>query len=120
MPFSSYARNRWLSTWRNTSGSITTTYGSLHTADPGDTGASEVTGGSPAYARKAITWNAPASGAMDGDAVTFDLPATTITHAGLWDASTAGNFLGSKQLTSPETFASQGTYQLTDIDATLT
>lgn len=121
MGLSTFARNRFLSTWRNTSGAIATTYASLHTADPGDTGTSEVSGGSPAYARKAITWNAPASGAMDGDAVTFDVPgSTTITYAGLWDASTAGNFLASKILGAPETFAVQGTYQVTDIDAVLT
>lgn len=32
-------------------------HASLHTADPGATGASEVSGGVPAYARKPITWN---------------------------------------------------------------
>lgn len=119
MPYSTYAKNRWLSTWRNTSGAITTTYASVHTANPGDTGAAEVAGGSPAYARKAITWGAPAAGSMDGDAVTFDIPASTeISYVGLWDASSAGNFLGSRQIPT-ETFAAQGTYQVTDIDADL-
>lgn len=117
MGYSTFAKNRWLSTWRNTSGAITTIYGSMHTADPGDTGASEVSGGSPAYARKAITLNAPAAGTMDGDAITFDIPgSTTVTYGGLWDAVTAGNYLGSKQLTAPETFAVQGTFQWTDVD----
>lgn len=52
----------------------------------------EVTGGSPAYARKAITWNAAASGAKSiTAAVTFDVPAaTTVRNIGLWSASTAG------------------------------
>lgn len=52
----------------------------------------EVTGGSPAYARKAITWNAGASRAKDiVAAVTFDIPAgTTVRNIGLWSASTAG------------------------------
>lgn len=31
-------------------------FASLHTADPGTSGTSEVAGGAPAYARKAITW----------------------------------------------------------------
>jgi hypothetical protein len=51
----------------------------------------EVTGGSPAYARKAITWNAAASGSKDiAAAVTFDVPATTVRAVQLWSLSTAG------------------------------
>jgi hypothetical protein len=116
--YSTYAKNRMLNTWRNVSGTITTTYASLHTGDPGDTGASEVTGGSPAYGRKAITWNAAASGSMDGDAVTFDVPAGTITHVGYWDASTSGNYLGSSPIATV-VFAGQDTYRLDDLDADL-
>ncbi len=118
MPYSTYAKNRFLSTWRNTSGAITTTYASLHTASPGDTGTSEVTGGSPAYVRKAMTWNAPVAGAMDGDQVVFDVPASTVTHVGFWDALTAGNFLGYATVIA-EVYAAQGTYTLTDSDVTL-
>lgn len=109
----------------NTTGeknSLATKYGqdapymSLHTADPGSTGASEVTGGSPAYARKAITWGAAANGAISGS-VTFDVPAsTTVTYAGLWSAATAGTFVDKVALTS-QTFATQG--QLT-VNATFT
>ena len=40
------------------------THFSLHTADPGATGASEVTGGSPAYARKAAVWAAAATSVL--------------------------------------------------------
>jgi hypothetical protein len=52
----------------------------------------EVTGGSPAYARKAITWNAAATGTKTiVAAVTFDVPAsTTVRAVQLWSASTAG------------------------------
>jgi hypothetical protein len=65
----------------------------LHTA-PGQAGA-EVAGGSPAYARKAITWQAAGAvtqGAKDiTAAVTFDVPAgTTVRGVGLWSATTAG------------------------------
>ena len=78
-----------------------------------------MSGGSPAYARKALTWNAAGSGTMDGDAVTFDVPAsTTVSWVGFWDAATAGNFLGAANVTD-EVFASQGTYELTDVDADL-
>jgi len=51
----------------------------------------ELTGGSPAYARKAITWQAAAAGAKDlTAAVTFDVPVVTVRMVGLWSASTAG------------------------------
>lgn len=96
------------------------THASLHTADPSTTGASEVTGGSPAYARKAITW-AAASGASKtlSAAVTFDVPGgTTVTHCGAWSASTAGTFRGGGTTTN-ETFGAQGTYTL-QLVATLT
>lgn len=69
---------------------------SAHTAWPGTSGTAELTGGSPAYARKAATWNAAASGSKAlNAAVTIDVPAlTTVKFTGLWDALTAGNFLG--------------------------
>lgn len=70
-------------------------YGSLHTAYSA-TGANELTGGSPAYARKAATWAAAASGSKATSAgMVFDVPASsTVRWVGFWDAPTAGNFLG--------------------------
>lgn len=70
----------------------TFTDASLHTAFPGTTGASEVTGGAPAYARKAITINAASGGqrALNA-AVTFDVPACTVKWLGLWNS---GVFVG--------------------------
>jgi hypothetical protein len=60
---------------------------SLHTAFPGTTGASEVTGGSPAYARKTITINSAVGGSRSlNAAVTFDVPATTVRWIGYWNA----------------------------------
>lgn len=88
------------------------THASLHTASPGDTGANEVAGGAPAYARKAITFGAAAAGAKAATTQpTFDVPAgTTITHVGFWDAL-AGSFLGYAAVTN-EAFAAQGQYTL--------
>jgi len=91
-------------------------YASLHTADPGTTGTSEVTGGTPAYARKAITWGSPASSsvAMAATLPTFNVPAaTTISYLGYWSALTSGTFYGSRALSSPETYGGQGTYAVT-------
>ena len=57
---------------------------SLHTGDPGITGAAEVVGGS--YARQTPTFGAPANAAATTTApVAFaGMPACTVTHAGVW------------------------------------
>lgn len=87
-------------------------YASLHTANPGTTGASEVTGGAPAYARKAVTWGAASNGVITGQ-VTFDVPTgITVAYAGLWSALTAGTFQDGGAVTS-QAFSTQGQYTLT-------
>ena len=84
-------------------------YISLHTADPGTTGTSEATGGSPAYARKLTTWTGGASdGSVPGSQVTFDAPAGAYTHIGIWSASTGGTFVGGLALSSSVTLGAQG------------
>ena len=57
---------------------------SLHSADPGTTGANEVTGGS--YARKQVAYGSASAGQIKNIATaTFtNLTAGTITHAGFW------------------------------------
>jgi hypothetical protein len=87
----------------NTSFAVAQVYVSLHTGDPGLTGANEVIGGS--YAREAVSFGAASGGAMENDAlVRFDsVPAGTITHLGLWDAASAGNFLWGGALTASKT-----------------
>lgn len=60
------------------------------------TGTNEISGGSPAYARKAVTFGA-ASGEQRtiSAAATFDIPVgATVRFIGEWDAITGGNFLG--------------------------
>ena len=89
MPHSTTARNNML-------GAIGVTHASVHSGFPGATGLNEISGGSPAYARKAVSFAAAAaaSRAQSGTAV-FDIPAgTTVRYFGFWDALTAGNFLG--------------------------
>jgi hypothetical protein len=73
---------------------------SLHTGDPSTTGANEATGGSPAYARKAVTWAAPGSGqaATGTSAVTFDVPAGTYLWVGGFTLVTAGVWEGAAPL----------------------
>ncbi|MEO7397062.1 MAG: hypothetical protein ABIW84_00705 [Ilumatobacteraceae bacterium] len=89
-------------------------FASLHTGAPGTGGANEATGGSPAYARKAITWSAAAaSSKAASNSPVFDVAAgTTVAYVGLWSASTAGTFYGYFDVTD-EVYAGQGTYTLT-------
>lgn len=87
-------------------------YGALYTTAPGGSAGTEVTGGSPAYARKALSWGAAASSVVTVTA-TFDVPAsTTVVGAGVHTALTAGTYLDGASVTS-QAFASQGTYALT-------
>ena len=89
----------------------TTAYVSLHTADPSDAGSSEVSGGS--YARQgpvtfASSGNNPTV-ASNSAIVTFPTASAawgTLTHFGIWDAASAGNFRGSGALTTSKTVAS--------------
>lgn len=87
----------------------TATFASLHTAAAGTTGANEATGGTPTYARKAITWTDGASdGSTTGSQVTFDVPAGTYIEIGFWTAVTGGTFVFSLALASNAVLGSQG------------
>lgn len=95
-------------------------FASLHDGDPSTNGANEISGGSPAYARKAITWNTAATHNLDNNAnPAFDVPASkTVKYVGFWSADTGGTFYGYIDVTD-EAFAGQGTYTLTDADIAL-
>jgi len=69
-------------------------YLSIHTADPGDTGASEYT--TYTGTRPAISFGAAASGAATStnEQDFAAMGATTITYVGLWSATTGGAFQG--------------------------
>lgn len=95
---SNYLENALINaTLRNTSySSPATVYVGLHTADPTDAGTgTEVSGGS--YARTAVTFGAPSNGVSTNSAdVEFPQASGTwgtITHIGIWDASSTGNLL---------------------------
>lgn len=94
-------------------------FASLHVSDPGDSGTGEVTGGSPAYARKAVTWGTAGTPTAGEVAATnqpiFDVPSgVTITYVGVWSASSGGTFYGGGEVPA-EAFGSQGTYTLTTL-----
>jgi hypothetical protein len=93
---------------------------SLHTDAVGGGDSAEVTGGAPAYIRKAITWTGAAAGNLDSsNTPAFDVPATTIQRVGFYSAESAGTYYGDADITN-ETYGGQGTYTLTDADISLT
>lgn len=95
------------------------THMSLHT-DTG--GATEVTGGTPAYARKALSWASASAGskALQATFPVFDVPAsTTVQSVGFYTAVTVGTQHAYVAVTA-ETFSSQGTYTITSGSVSLT
>lgn len=92
----------------------TTAYVSLHTADPGNTGTSEVSGG--AYVRQGpITFaSAGNNPTVASNSAILTFPAATASWGaigwfGIWTAATAGTFQGSSVLTTPKTVNSGDT-----------
>lgn len=105
---SNYLENALINaTLRNTSyTSPATVYVGLFTSDPTDAGSgTEVSGGS--YARKAATFGSPSNGASSiSSAIEFDQATGswgTVTHFGIYDASTSGNLLYHGALTVSKT-----------------
>jgi hypothetical protein len=91
----------------------TTTYLALFTSDPTDAGTgTEVSGGS--YARQSISWNTPASGATTNSAdVTFPQATGnygTVTHIGIYDASSSGNLLYHGALSASKSVETNDTF----------
>ena len=88
--------------------SLTVDACSLHSADPGATGANEISGGS--YTRQAPTFNAASTGARALNAdLTFSVPAgSTVSFVGYWSGTT---FIGSDQVAS-ESFSADGQYKV--------
>lgn len=81
----------------------------------------EISGGSPAYARKAIAYSAPVDGSMDDstNGAVFDVPAGAVVgYVSYHSAATAGTLQAIDKVTA-ETFGGQGTYTLTDSDLDL-
>lgn len=120
MTISDYLEEAWLKTIRGgAAGSNFTApaavYAKLHVSDPGEAGTSGAAGETT---RQAITFAAPANpgGTMASSAdVTWTNVSTaeTVSFISLWDASTAGNCLGSGALTASKTVAIGDTLVLT-------
>ena len=90
-----YWRDAVLNLLRGTNVTGFSAYVSLHTGDPGNTGASEVTGGT--YARQLAGFDAPVDDSgvraiTNASDIDFTgMPAATVTHFAIWTAVTSGN-----------------------------
>jgi hypothetical protein len=104
---------------------VATAWVSLHDgAGPGETGANEVTGGG--YARQSGAFGAAAAGAVSNTAIIdfTNMPAATVTFAGIWSSSTAtasANFIWGGALTTGKVVGAGDTFRFAvgNLDVTL-
>ena len=122
---SNYLENALINaTLRNTSyTSPSTVYVALFTSDPTDAGSgTECTGG--AYVRQSATFGAPSDGASSISADVEFPQATgswgTLTHFGIFDASSSGNLLYHGALTASKTIATGDVIKITSSNLTVT
>lgn len=103
--------------------SPTTVYLGLHTADPTDAGTgTEVSGGS--YARQSFASTVSGNAASNTSAIEFPTATGswgTVTHVGVWDASSSGNLLFHGALTNSKSISSGDVLRIPagDLDITL-
>lgn len=100
-----------------------TVYLALYTSNPTDAGTgTEVSGGG--YARQTITFSAPTNGVSASSAdVLFPIATAgwgTVTHIGVFDASTSGNLLYHGQLTNSKTIATDDQLKIATGDISVT
>jgi len=102
-----------------------TLYLSLHTANPDEDGSgTEVSTSGTAYARATITFTTSGNTASNSAAVEFSTATAnfgTVTHVGVYDASTGGNLLCYAALTSSKTIETGDVFRVPsgDLDITL-
>jgi hypothetical protein len=88
-------------------------YGALTSTAPGSSSGTELSGGSPAYARKALSWGSASAGAISASAATFDVASgSSVAGFQVHSAVTAGTYYDGVTLTT-QAFASQGQYSVT-------
>jgi hypothetical protein len=113
---SNYAENKVLDHVLGTTAyTAPTVYLALFTSDPTDASTgTEVSGG--AYARQTIAFNASVNGASANTSDVLFPTATaswgTITHIGLYDASTAGNMLWHGALSASKAIGTDDQFKL--------
>ena len=94
----------------------TAIYVSLHSSDPGATGAGEITAGVNTYARQTATaaFKTANAKAVDStaDLTWTNMPSVTVSHVGIWTAETAGTFLGGGALSASKAVSAGDTFKI--------
>lgn len=115
------AANAMLNGFRGVNFSVAGTWVKLFTGDPGGSGAANAAAGSTT--RSQVTFGAASGGAISltGTQPTWTNGGTseTVTHIGVFDASTGGNMLWSAQLSTPKSWAAGDTLTLTSCGVSL-
>lgn len=105
--------------------SPTAVYVSLHTANPNeDASGAEVSTSGTAYARQAGTFSVTGNTATTTAAIEYATATAsygTVTHVGIWDASSAGNMLAYAALTASKAISTGDVFRIPagDLDITL-
>ena len=125
MSFSNTFENRVL-TWVFTTGSATrptSWHVALFTSNPAEDGSgTEVSGGG--YARQSATFTVTGNAATNSAALEYPVataPYGTVTHVGVYDASTGGNLIAYAALTSSKSIDTDDVLRIPagDLDITL-
>lgn len=125
MSFSNYLETEVLEWAFTTSGGTRPTawYLALFTAAPSDTGGgTEVSGGG--YARQSVTFTVSGNTASNNAAIEYPTATAnygTVTHIGVFDASSAGNLLAHAALTTSKTIETGDVFRVPsgDLDISL-
>jgi len=102
-----------------------TLYLALFTSDPAEDGSgTEVTTSGTAYARQSVAFTVSGNTASNTSAIEYPTATASygsVTHVGIYDASTAGNLMAYAALTSSKTIASGDVFRVPagDLDITL-
>ena len=102
-----------------------TLYLALHTANPDEDGSgTEVSTSGTAYARQSASFTVSGNTATTSAAIEYSTATAnfgTVSHVGIWDASTGGNLIAYAALTSSKTIETGDVFRVPagDLDITL-
>ena len=126
---SDYVEDRTLDFWLKANSQSTTApstvYVALFTSNPADDASgTEVSTSGTAYVRKAVTFGTVSGGSVSNSAnVTFDAATAsfgTVSHLGIFDASSSGNLLFHGALDASKSIDTGDTFQITTGNLTVT
>lgn len=126
---SDYVEDKTLDFWLKANSTSTTApatvYVALFTSDPADDASgTEVSTSGTAYVRKAVTFGTISGGSVSNSAnVTFDAATAsfgTVSHIGIFDASSSGNLLFHGALDASKSIDTGDTFQITTGNLTVT